>query len=164
MVLTGERTTAATVKIRWMDIDFKANTIYFPKTKNGEERIVQMPPVLARALHELSKFGSKAEDPVFGWKTRFGMAQMIAHARKTAEIGTFRPHDIGRHSFGKRMTQKAGLRRPQLKAAGNWKSDNAVERYEHYELDEVSAAVRDVDTSEIWSFDTDKETGEDKKP
>ncbi|MBS0270732.1 MAG: tyrosine-type recombinase/integrase [Proteobacteria bacterium] len=150
ITLTGERTTAATVKLRWCDIDFTENTIYFPETKNGKERLVLMPPLLARTLATYKEAANpKPDDIVFGWKTRFGISQMIQHARKKAGLTHYRPHDIGRHGFARRMLRKGGLKRPQLKRAGNWESDAAVERYEHFELDEIDFAVRDIDTSEL---------------
>ena len=156
LTLTGERTTAATVELKWRNIDFNAGTVLFANTKNKKPRLVMMPPLLVKALTEWAAFckakDSDAPDPealVFGWKTRTGLAQMVAHARERAKVGKLRPHDIGRHSFGRRMRQKGKLDRPKLKKAGNWLSDTAVERYDHFELDEVSEAVRDVDTSEL---------------
>ncbi|HVZ06033.1 tyrosine-type recombinase/integrase, partial [Hyphomicrobium sp.] len=156
LTLTGERTTAATVELRWRNIDFGAGTVLFANTKNKKPRLVMLPRLLISALKEWAEFckakDSDRPDPealVFGWKTRTGMSQMVAHARERAKLGKIRPHDIGRHSFGRRMRQKAKLDRPKLKKAGNWLSDSAVERYDHFELDEVSEAVRDVDTSEL---------------
>lgn len=154
MTLTGERTTAATVVVKWRDIDFDANTVFFGKTKNGEPRLVLMPPLLAAALRELAEFARgerDAPDPealVFNWQSRSGMAWMIARARQRANVGKIRPHDLGRHGFGRRM-RAAGLDRAQLKDAGNWKSDAAVARYDHFDRGEVARAVRDVDTSDL---------------
>lgn len=156
LTLTGERTTAATVKLKWRDIDFDAGIVLFSHTKNGLPRSVLMAKLLIAALRDWAAYcpakGSTEPDPdalVFGWKTRTGMAQMVQHARARAKVGKLRPHDIGRHSFGRRLRQKGKLDRPKLKKAGNWLSDKAVERYDHFEIDEVSEAVRDIDTSEL---------------
>ena len=154
VTLTGERTTAVSRTI-WRDIDFAAGTYFYPETKNRKQRFVHMPPLLIRALMAYAQLctpqGASAPDPdakVFGWETRSGMALMVRRARKKAGIGNVRPHDIGRHSFARRLTS-GGMDRRRLKRAGNWESDAAVARYEHFELDEVAIAVRDIDTSDL---------------
>lgn len=158
VTLTGERATAV-CKLRGQDIALQPNpsgepdldrgAVYFAKTKNGKERAVPLAPIAVRALRdhiEASRVGPK--DTLFGWQTRSGLSQMIGHARAYAGLSQFRPHDVGRHSFGRRMTA-AGLDRRQLKKAGNWKSDKAVERYEHFDDDQLSEVVRSVDTSSL---------------
>jgi len=159
VTLTGERTTAVSKTI-WRHIDFAAGTYYYPETKNRKERRVLMPPLLIRALKAYAELctleGALGPDPdarVFGWETRSGLSIMVRRARRKAKLGNVRPHDIGRHSFGRRLTA-GGMDRRRLKKAGNWESDAAVERYEHFELDEVSMAVRDVDTTDLEAAKT----------
>src|SRR5262249_31656420 len=140
IALTGERTSAVT-NLVLEDVTLAPNpdndpskdvgSVYFAATKNGKERTVQLAPILVRALREhIKENGIKAGKRLFGWETRYALAQMVRKARKTAGLRWFRPHDAGRHSFGRRMTA-AGLDRRELKKAGNWDSDKAVERYEH---------------------------------
>lgn len=159
ITLTGERSTAATVALVWSDInlaDEGKETIIFKSMKNRRQRIVFIPPMLVDALKELAKFGCKPKDRVFCWETRAGLSRMIVRARRSSGIGELRPHDIGRHGFGRRMTQKGKLQTQQLKRAGNWKSDAAVSRYQHFDIDEIAEAVRDVDTSELLPNTTEK--------
>lgn len=146
--LTGDR-TGAIVRLVWSDIDFEAGTIFFRKTKNDEPRTLLLPPLLMKALKALAKLGAKPNDRVFGWATRAGPARMIAYARARAGLGKMRPHDIGRHAFGRRGRQQIGFDRAELKDAGNWKSDSAAEVYDHLALDEIKQRLRDVDTSEL---------------
>ncbi len=146
--LTGDR-TGALINVLWSHIDFDAGTIFFRKTKNDEPRTLLMPPLLTKALKDLAQHGSDPKTRVFGWETRFGPARMIAYARKRAGLEHIRPHDIGRHAFGRRGRQQIGFDRAELKQAGNWKSDAAVEVYDHLALDEIKEKLRDVDTSEL---------------
>ncbi len=144
--LTGDR-TGAIIRVMWPHIDFDAGTIFYPKTKNSEPRTLLMPPILVEALKELKRLSADLKAPVFGWKTRFGPAQMIAHARQLAGLDRIRAHDIGRHAFGRRGRQALRFDRAELKKAGNWKSDAAAEVYDHLEIDEIKERLRDVDTS-----------------
>lgn len=158
--LTGDR-TGPIINLRWPDVSFPQNTIYFAETKNGESRTVLMPPLLRETLEALKalkrqerksprrKKARKVDDLVFGWETRAGPSRMIARARAIAGLPEVRPHDVGRHAFGRRVRQKLKMDRAELKKAGNWKSDKAVERYDHMALDTIKERVRDVDTSEL---------------
>jgi integrase len=159
VTLTGERNTAiSTLKAK--DISFwgeDEGAVVFGKTKNRKPRRVLMPPILVRAMREYldllakeSPTGTVGHDrQIFRWETRAGLSRMILRARKTAGIGDFRPHDVGRHGFGRRIRQTAGIDLPKLKKAGNWLSDAAVARYDHFAADEVDHAVRDVDTKDL---------------
>ncbi len=74
---------------------------------------------------------------------------MIKRLQRRAGLSeAVRPHDIGRHSFGARLAA-SGLSRGALKRAGNWKSDKAVARYEHFQRSQIDAAVAGVDTSKL---------------
>lgn len=146
--LTGDR-TGAIINVLWAHIDFDAGTIHFPKTKNTQPRTLLMPPALIKALKALAALGCDPKERVFGWKTRFGPAQMIAHARQRAGIERVRPHDIGRHAFGRRGRRQIGFDRAELKSAGNWRSDSAASRYDHLDIDAIKERLRDVDTSEL---------------
>lgn len=150
--LTGERTTPITQllgKHLVLEPDSDRGSAYFGKTKNGKPRRVLLAPMLVVALKEhLALTTVGPDERVFGWKSRFALAQMVRRAREHAKLEPYRPHDIGRHSFGRRMTA-AGMDRRQLKKAGNWDSDAAVARYEHLADDQIAEAVRDVDTSAL---------------
>lgn len=162
VTLTGERTSAV-IKLLLNNVTLSDNpdgdpakdigSVYFGKTKNGKPRRVQLPPILVRALREhIAVNEVKPTDRLFGWTSRFALAQMIRKARKAAGLDAVRPHDVGRHSFGRRMTA-AGLDRRQLKKAGNWDSDAAVARYEHLAEDVITETVRNVDTSGFVTID-----------
>lgn len=73
-------------------------------------------------------------------------------AKKAAGVATdIRPHQIGRHSFGRRHASKGtGF----LKRAGGWKSDAAVRVDEHLSDDELSRSVSEVDIGGLSNDDT----------
>lgn len=146
--LTGDR-TGPIIKLTWASISFTSNSIYFAETKNGEPRTVLMAPALREAIEELAKKPHTPGDRVFGWATRAGPSRMIARARATAGLGPMRPHDIGRHAFGRRARQSLKLDRSELMAAGNWKSSAAAARYDHMAMGTLMERVRDVDTTEL---------------
>lgn len=156
--LTGDR-TGPIVKLIWTDISFISNTIYFAETKNGEPRTVLMAPALREALEELAKRPHKPGDRVFGWATRAGPSRMISRARKIAGLGPMRPHDIGRHAFGRRARQSLKLDRAELMQAGNWKSAAAAARYDHMAMGTLMERVRDVDTTELTGPATSNKSG-----
>jgi len=159
--LTGDR-TGPIIKLTWASISFTSNTIYFAETKNGEPRTVLMAPALREALEELAKKPHKPGDRVFGWATRAGPSRMIARARKIAGLGPIRPHDVGRHAFGRRARQSLKLDRGELMKAGNWKSSSAAARYDHMAMGTLMERVRDVDTTELTGPATSNETGNDE--
>lgn len=150
--LTGDR-TGAVIKVHWQHVDFDAGTIFYPKTKNSEARTLLMPPLLIEAMKALHKLTTDIRAPIFGWMTRSGPARMIGYARKRAGLEHIRPHDLGRHAFGRRGRQQLRFDRTELKKAGNWKSDSAAGRYDHLELDEIKERLRDVDTSGLEGED-----------
>ena len=73
-------------------------------------------------VREYAKFctpeGELTPDP-FGRETRTGLAQIVRRAQNKAKIGDVRPHDIGRHSFGRRLTA-GGMDRRRLKKGGQF--------------------------------------------
>lgn len=156
--LTGDR-TGPIVKLVWKNISFASNTIYFAETKNGEPRTVLMAPALREALDELAKKPHAPGDRVFGWATRAGPSRMIARARAAAGLGPMRPHDIGRHAFGRRARQSLKLDRGELMAAGNWKSAAAAARYDHMDMGTLMERVRDVDTTDLTGPPTSNKCG-----
>lgn len=145
--LTGDR-TGAIVALERRNVDLDNGTVFFEKTKNSKPRKVSMAPILWGVMKELCA-GQKRDARVFGFKTRYGPAQLLKRLQLRAGIDTiYRPHDVGRHSFGARLAN-SGMSRGELKKAGNWLSDASVDRYEHIAQDRVSQAVANVDTSKL---------------
>lgn len=145
--LTGDR-TGAIVALERRNVDLDNGTVFFEKTKNSQPRKVSMAPILWDAMRELCE-GQRRDARVFGFKTRYGPPQLLKRLQMRAGVDTkYRPHDVGRHSFGARLAN-SGMSRGELKKAGNWLSDAAVARYEHIAQDRVSLAVAAVDTSKL---------------
>ncbi len=157
--LAGDR-TGALVRLTWADIDLDQNTIYFAQTKNGEPRTVLMAPLLHKAMKQLATHTHKLTDRVFGWETRAGPARMISTACKAAGVGRLRPHDVGRHAFGRRGRQSIGFDRAEMQKAGNWKSDKAAARYDHMAVGSIMERIRDVDTTELEKAMTSGESSD----
>jgi integrase len=54
-LLFGWRQTARRVELRWADVDLKRRTITFPKTENGDRRVVPMTEALAEVIESLPR-------------------------------------------------------------------------------------------------------------
>lgn len=105
---------------------------FIPKTKNGEARLVHLPPVLVAALAEhprgldrtgrLFRFGKNGR--LYAW-----LDEAAGHA------GVFLPPRVAfhafRHTWGAWMRRYGGLDTSGLVATGVWRSRAAASLYEH---------------------------------
>jgi len=126
----------------WMHVNWKANSIFVPESKNGEPRTVTMHPKTRAALHRLwVSRGSPTEGPVFltnrgepyrdprAYKVPSGSPIKKAHgtACQRADIVDFHVHDW-RHHWASRCVM-AGIDLETIRQEGGWKSLRMVERY-----------------------------------
>ncbi len=110
------------------------------KTKNGDPRMIPLPPVVVAAVANIMP----GDGPVFGFKSRFGVNQALKRAAKRANLPHMPSHKIGRHTFAKRILE-AGHSIKTLKEAGGWKSIKIVdETYGHLEQSHVHQIMLDV--------------------
>lgn len=120
-------------------IDFKRETAFVGKTKNGQPRPVYLPPVLIAALSR--SLAEAADGPLFptlpqlrraGGSRFYEPVYAIYKAAGVDPKGA--PFHVGRHSFGRNMT-RAGA---DLVATKVWRSRAAAGVYEHFDHNEES--------------------------
>jgi integrase len=126
----------------WLHVNWKANSIFVPETKNGEPRTVAMHSKTRAALHRLwVSQGSPAEGPTFltnrgvpyrdprAYKVPSGSPIKKAHATacRRAGIVDFHVHDW-RHHWASHCVM-SGIDLETIRQEGGWKSLRMVERY-----------------------------------
>jgi integrase len=152
LTLTGARSGEAQ-KVRIRDVRLESGRVLLRKTKNGKSRQVMMPPVLVAAIRALVETrrqqGASGDDFLFGFKTRFGIPQMIRRTRKRAGLPHYRPHDIGRHAFATRLLYN-GASLLDVQKAGGWDSARMVsDHYAHLSQEHVDKIVSGVNTDRL---------------
>lgn len=130
------------LRVDWLHVNWKANAIFLPESKNGEPRTITMHRKTRAALHRLwVSRGSPTEGPVFltnrgdpyrdprGYKVPSGSPIKKAHgtACQRAGIIDFHVHDW-RHHWASRCVM-AGIDLETIRQEGGWKSLRMVERY-----------------------------------
>ncbi len=126
----------------WVHVNWTANSIFIPQSKNGEPRTVTMHRKTRAALHRLwASRGSPTEGPVFltnrgvpyrdprGYKVPSGSPIKKAHASacRRAGISDFHVHDW-RHHWAS-LCVMASIDLETIRQEGGWKSLRMVERY-----------------------------------
>ncbi len=149
----GCRTQEA-LQLQWRDVDLAAARLFFPRTKNGDPRIVAMHSRVRAALGELAAArGPRREGHVFqnrlgrpyadtrDYKYPGGNPLRKAHetACKRARISDFRIHDW-RHHWASWCVM-SGIDFETIKRMGGWKSFRMVERYSAVSDDHMAAAI-----------------------
>lgn len=139
MTYSGARASeVVAVKAKHHDPD--EATVLLENTKNGDARLVPLPPFVNDALNLLSH--KKSEAPLFGYTQRFALNTMLKRACDRAKIKYLSPHKAGRHAFAARLL-KDGNSLKALQEAGGWKSASVVvNTYAHLERAQVERAVR----------------------
>jgi integrase len=126
----------------WLHVNWKANSIFVPESKNGEPRTVTMHRQTRAAFHRLwISRGSPVEGPLFltnrgepyrdprGYKVPSGSPIKKAHATacRRASILDFHVHDW-RHHWASHCVM-SGIDLETIRQEGGWKSLRMVERY-----------------------------------
>jgi integrase len=126
----------------WLHVNWKANSIFVPESKNGESRTITMHRKTRAALHRLwVSRGSPNEGHLFltnrgmpyrdprNYKIPSGSPIKKAHATacRRAGIADFRVHDW-RHHWASTCVM-AGIDLETIRQEGGWKSLRMVERY-----------------------------------
>lgn len=129
LLYTGSRLSEG-LALDWRYVDLQAGTAYAPDTKNGEPRLVHLPPVVVTALASLPGRAG----PVFGYAKSGYLYKLLRKAE--ALSGVYIPDGISFHIF--RHTYGAWMKRAgaDLVGTGAWKSKQAAGVYEHLEMKE----------------------------
>jgi integrase len=115
--------------VRWCDIDWERETVYIPKTKNGDPITS---PLTSKCLGELRRLRKGApEELVFGNRhgEPFHHRNLLAKITRKAGLPHVTIHWL-RHSCGTAMAQ-AGLSQAQIMAQLGHKTLAASQRYMH---------------------------------
>jgi integrase len=118
--------------LKWADVDLGRATALCGRTKNGDPRVVHLPPRAVAALSGLSKDRPR----LFRW-SRCGILYLTARdAYESAGVETGgAPFHILRHSYGAWLA-RLGV---DLVATGAWKSHTAARGYQHFVVSEEAA-------------------------
>ncbi len=133
MAYTGLRLGEA-LSLRRCDLNLQRREVLCGKTKNGDPRMVHLPPRVIVALQNAK--GSPRHDRIFRW-AKGGLFYVYAerlYARAGVDHGGA-PFHILRHSYGKWMTQLGA----DLVGTGVWKSATAARVYQHFVVSEEAA-------------------------
>jgi integrase len=105
--------------LEWGDVDLGAGTALLRDTKNGDDRLVTLLPIVREALRGLPRrVGQKA---VFQFYDRSDVLRQIKTACKKAGIPYIPTHGIGRRLFATTMNQ-SGQDAKTAASAGGWKT------------------------------------------
>jgi integrase len=132
LLYAGTRLSEA-LRLTWADVDLSDDaTALLRQTKNGEPRVVHLPPAAVAALADLDKTKRR----VFGLSKCARLYALLDKAEKLS--GIILPHGsafhIMRHTHAMWRRQFAGADTSALVASGLWKSRNAASVYEHLDL------------------------------
>lgn len=127
LAYTGLRLSEA-LRIECGDVHLADESAFCGKTKNGEPRMVYLPPVVVAALANHPK-GLDREGRLFRYVKNKWLYGRAARAYASAGIDhKGAPFHILRHSFGAMMTRVGA----DLVATGAWKSPQAARVYQHF--------------------------------
>lgn len=138
------------LKLKWEDVDLSGGRVTFWETKNGEIRVVPMPPEAVAALANMpnrkghvfrTQKGAAYEDRkgMGGGQVKTAWAGMC----KRAKISDFSPHDC-RHTFATwYLRDNPGDHLGLMKVCG-WKSVEMVKRYAHLNVEDVTPRVNGI--------------------
>ncbi len=124
--------------LHWNDIDFTARTAILHTTKNGDSRILTMPPA---TMTELQQFREVGTGLVFQsqkkWNRPFEFRKHWNKALKSAGIENFRFHDL-RHSCASMLVMNGATLYEAGQVLGH-KSTQTTARYAHLSVDHKQA-------------------------
>lgn len=143
LTLTGCRVSEA-VSITRRDTDLARGTALVRHTKNGDPRLLRLPPELVAALRRLPDAGPDAR--LLGYASRYTAYQALERAAALAGIDHYGTHQVGRHACAQRMLNDGATLFETQRAIG-WKDSRIVARhYGHLEQSRADAALRDAGT------------------
>jgi integrase len=143
---TGCRLSEA-LSLTWERVRLDDATAFIPQTKNGQPRMVHLPPVVVEQLRNIMP--DQPGGMVFRWwkyKTNacYAIEAAIANANKARAdqglppIDRLTSHQLGSHTYATWMRRYAGLDAFGLMATGRWKDQKSVAIYTHARPSEES--------------------------
>lgn len=137
MAMTGARISDATA-LDWKDVDLDARTALLRDTKNGDDRLADLPDRLVIAIGAIEWRKGK----VFQYAHRHSVRDPWLDCCIRAKIAPIPPHDAGRRLFATMMIQ-SGYDPVTVAKAGGWKTVRMVLEV-YAQPGDTKAAVNDV--------------------
>ena len=126
--------------LRWENIDFTKETIYIPKTKTEQPRMIGLTRDVKRILQELNPQRSGL---VFGNVTEDKLKYQLNKASAKSGIGHIRPHDM-RHSFAVNFLNRGGSLEHLQRLLGHSKI-TTTQRYLQFKIGEIASKMMVMD-------------------
>jgi integrase len=135
LLYTGMRLNEA-LKLTCDKLDLEEAWCFTPKTKNGDPRMVFLPPAAVAALAN-HPAGLARRGRVFRFNKNGRLYQLMAKAKAAAGVDVgFVTFHIFRHTWATWMRRYAGLDTTGLVATDAWRDRQSAARYEHVVVSE----------------------------
>ncbi len=122
--------------LTWDRVFFDKRTLWLPKTKNGEQRLVPLSP---KAIAILYQAGPRSEGSVFGM-TPAGITKAMVRAARDAGIEDLHFHDL-RHEAVSRFFEMTDLDVMEIKSVSGHKTLQMLNRYSHIRIERLAARL-----------------------
>jgi len=138
---TGARRSEL-VNLRWTDVDLKRRMITFPKTKNGDRRVVPMTDTLAAAIEAFPR-NINAQSRVFPVRDPHVLTRSFARLVKRLGLRDLKFHDL-RHDAASTLTMAGVPQRTIMEILGH-RDPRMTLRYQHLAPGYLKEAMRTLD-------------------
>jgi integrase len=119
----------------WRDTNLAEGWTYVRTTKNGEPRLVYLPPFVVDALRPYETDAGR----IFSmYASRFSVNQAIERVCKRAGIEYLSSHKVGSHTYATNLSIYAGMDAKALTATGRWKDPKSTHFYTHFVTREMA--------------------------
>lgn len=135
---TGGR-RGSLLELRWSDIDMRARTITFRRTKNGERHVIPMTDTMRETLQTLPR-PLDPEVKVFPSWTREALTVAFGRLTKTLGIDNLRFHDL-RHHVASTLTMAGVPQRTVMEILAH-RDPRMTLRYQHLTPGHLRDAMR----------------------
>ena len=129
-------------RLRWTDVDLKRRTITFPKTKNGDRRVVPMTEALAEVIESLPR-NIDSQTRVFPERDPQVITRSFARLVKRLRLIDLTFHDL-RHDAASTLTMAGAPQRAIMEILGH-RDPRMTLRYQHLAPDYLKQAMRSLD-------------------
>ncbi|SOY56729.1 tyrosine-type recombinase/integrase [Cupriavidus taiwanensis] len=145
MALTTGARKGELLSLRYRDLDLEAGTAHLHRTKNGDERVLPLPPAVVAEIRRLGK-APHPEALLFHrighWDKPFTIDKAWKTALQAARIEDFRFHDL-RHSCASQLAQNGGSLLEIADVLGHRTLD-VTKRYSHLCVDHKAKLIHRV--------------------
>ena len=119
----------------WGDTNLDEGWTYVRTTKNGEPRMVYLPPFVIKAMRPYEADSGR----IFSmYASRFSVNQAIERVCEKAKIEYLSTHKVGSHTYATNLSLYAGMDAKALTETGRWKDPKSTHFYTHFVTREVA--------------------------